>query len=1627
MQSIRVPLIFKIFLVFVIMMYATVGSIGSSSAYAKEKKYENNPTSIQAARQGDGTLVGNHTYSDIYASVIFSKSSKQGKGSATDETTSYDEMMQYPTANVSDEDPSKQDIERHAVYGHLTSPMGDEPHKQAGVQFTNIAKTLYHYDWLVPAPKSNNNDNVVSTFFKALFGDEQSKSKSVLKMLSDTGSKAASAYDIFHNLIDKFEDLSVSINIPKLFESALGHGDSKGFTNTLNNSLTAALNSMGMTNGAIKTLQYMIYSVIIFLFIVTIIWAMRNKNAKQGSIDVLKRRAIPILVIIMTIPISKMGMNVMDEISDSFDNATKSSPNDFNSHYVVDTLNWAATTNLNIGLINPSSNVSSTAVDKSMNSFKPTPDRVSHLMTKVNSNAIEAKLGEKDLTAKKLMKDISDQKVIDVNSYLTSISTSGRSQSIAASYVPMFKGEKVKRANNGNSEVDSYQVPDDAKDPMFFFPSQDANQKMMGEKDDTFQKNVNKFKNGVDNKDDDKKGEIDISHDYQYRDSTGNYASGDDAKAARKKLEEENGYPVKWIRITDRVMPFSENSKYSYINLKKQDPTGYIYGAGLSGNANDSTTAVENYTDGPDNNQKVDFVTGEKYKQVNNKEDGDNKNNDDDDGDGKEKPAAKKSDFERDAKINSLRIALMNRYAGITSASGSNTKSLSTQSVTFLLQTLNTKKGLQYEGQNAVPTSAGAKKNSGKNGNGFVRYTIPNTGLTDLAGKIGSMNIVWMTSAIVAAVTFLYLLRAPIFGSIIKMFKSYLAALFTGSLAGLLTYLTFYAVIRASFMFAKTAVLLGSMIASSIVDGLGQVNKLLSIAKFIPGASGSVIFVSIIFALALCWPITQFTIGGKSKRTSIIGIVVLLPYIIGEALEEWFNTLQERVTGKRSSGKGLVSGRMRGISPKESAQHMGRTGAKIAGGAAMIGTGVGGLAAGTAGGLARKSLTSGHALGKARSFLSGGDGKFASAINGENSSQQGIPSRPKDGMSTNGASRVENSRGLSNYPFTADAAKNMQGSYDDSNLNENATQNQDSQSNEQNNEDNKNRNEQAGQVANDTTKPNNEAVRDRDDAEEKANRQLNDSNNNVVKEPNQSEDEDNNNDEVKDKENNKSVVVPNNGTKEDSKQERNPDNIDGRNKEKENDTNDEDMKDEENNKFVAIPNNGTKEDSKQERNPDNIEGRDKEKENDTNDEDMKDEDDQKVAARGRNTTKDNPDETTDNDGNIEKHAQGDQHVNHNETTHVYGDNHTQNTGETHNHGKGSQNGQDVKDMTVDNQDTNQQDTKDQDVKDSKVGKSEMSQAAVVKSGRGVSANHDDQNVKQNADAQKLNVDDVNAKKANINDTASDKAMTDTNKVKDQDTDNQETNKQDTNDEKVKRNQTDQNAVNKSQQRSSNIKDQGVITQNAHDMKSNNVSAQKDNGHYTPRQERAAQAKKSYEKVIEKNNKYVEKRENRIKEAKQELQHRQNNPNTVKFDKFDGKSTDDIKNEIRNLNNNIARAKDNNNKAMNGIQKQERIINNQTKTIKEKATNTINKVKETNTYKQSEKVAKGTGQMAGGLKDLIKGESSSNKPKASNNNGASLAQQNRQQAEQRRNEMRQDQQLKEMKRLNQNLANQNSKK
>ena len=142
-----------------------------------------------------------------------------------------------------------------------------------------MIKTLYYYDWLVPAPKDNEKDGPISTFWKAIVKqDNQAQTKLTMSKLLETASMGAATYDTFNWLIDKFEDVSVSLNIPQLFKSATSDGsDGKSkFTNFVSDSISKTLNAMGLDSKAIKVLQYTMYGIIIFMFILTLIWAMRN-------------------------------------------------------------------------------------------------------------------------------------------------------------------------------------------------------------------------------------------------------------------------------------------------------------------------------------------------------------------------------------------------------------------------------------------------------------------------------------------------------------------------------------------------------------------------------------------------------------------------------------------------------------------------------------------------------------------------------------------------------------------------------------------------------------------------------------------------------------------------------------------------------------------------------------------------------------------------------------------------------------------------------------------------------------------------------------------------------------------------------------------------------------------------------------------------------------------------------------------------------------------------------------------------------------------------------------------------------------------------------------------------------
>lgn len=1050
LSSKGIPKVFKLLLATLIVVAGMFGplakAVNSSNniAYAKDNDagdYESGNNSISPSKvQDHNSLSGKHTYSDIYASIIFSLNKPTGH--ASDASISYDDIKKYPTVSDSQDEHT---AEKEAVYGHMPSNQGGitiggskgESNKTAGKQFVNIVKTLYHYDYLVPAPKDSNKENSISTFLKAvILDDSKSKTKLTMSKLLDTASIGAGTYDMFIGIINKLEKFTISLNIPELFKLPIEKGttDSAKYNNDnnfINNSINKTLNSMGFDAKAVKTLQYLFYSVIIIMFISTLIWAFRNNQAKNNSMQVLKRRAIPIFVIIMTIPITIMLHKVMDEIGGSVTNAVDNNPNQFNSHYVVDTLEWAATSNLNLGLIRPGAGISDKEDIPYMKRYEPTPSRINKMMNNVNTNAVQAGITDRGKTAKSLIGEISSQKAIDVNNYLNAISKEAKSQYIAASYIPDTSGQKIERGigfdsgaidpkKDGGSNY-TFTVPKDAKAPMFFFKNENYDKK--------FSKAIkdNMSKNGA-------------NGDYSFHKENGSVA-----KKARNSAMSDNGYPIKWVRVTDNILPFSENGPVNYINIKQTQPEGYIYGAGLSGSANDQNTQIGNYIDSVNNDQKINFITGDKisgdaskvYKDIGSDKDDKDKNS----------TIVTSKDYVRDARINSLRIALMNRYGGITTSSaGGNTQSLSTQSVVFLLQTTNNgKNGLMYQGQNAIPTDQGAKKNSGKNGNGFVRYTIPNKSYSDLLSKAGAINIVWITSGVVAVITLLYLLRAPIFGAIAKMFKGFLSALFMGRLAGLLTYCAFYVALRASFIFAKSAIVMGTTISTSIVSGFDQLNAIFGVLQVISGGASA--YAVMAFALVLCailiWPVAELQIGNKPKRVSVIGIIVMLPYIVAESLEETFNTLQSRITGKSTRG-GIMQGRMRKVGFKETAGNMAKNTAKVGAGAALLAS-TGGASAGV--GMGLRSTLGGAAkmgLGKFGEMI-GGASEGKSTLNNLTMGKDG-KMYDKDGneqqltrsqkLLQSGRSQFDEGR----YKMRSKFSKNDPNEFeDDINLNENSS------------------------------------------------------------------------------------------------------------------------------------------------------------------------------------------------------------------------------------------------------------------------------------------------------------------------------------------------------------------------------------------------------------------------------------------------------------------------------------------------------------------------------------------------------------------------------------------------------------
>ena len=263
-------------------------------------------------------------------------------------------------------------------------------------------------------------------------------------------------------------------------------------------------------------------------------------------------------------------------------------------------------------------------------------------------------------------------------------------------------------------------------------------------------------------------------------------------------------------------------------------------------------------------------------------------------------------------------IALYNQYAGVAKITPGGDPSLSTQTVAFLLQSEYSNGSLTYRGYNTIASKTGETKNTGVNGNAFVRYTIPNSGDTDLISKVFSLLTLWMCSAVVAVYALIWVLKGPIISTLLITGKSFLKAAVTGDITAAIKFVAGDAAIKFSATFAAVGTYMTLGIMGGIINAIqglptsyvnnNWVAKIPIVGDFISSVSALIggMFICTLLTLALVWPIMRLNLGGRGKGkkplyAGFLGIFIMIPYILFEALDEYLEIIYQRVYGKSRS------------------------------------------------------------------------------------------------------------------------------------------------------------------------------------------------------------------------------------------------------------------------------------------------------------------------------------------------------------------------------------------------------------------------------------------------------------------------------------------------------------------------------------------------------------------------------------------------------------------------------------------------------------------------------------------------------------------------------------------------------
>lgn len=310
-------------------------------------------------------------------------------------------------------------------------------------------------------------------------------------------------------------------------------------------------------------------------------------------------------------------------------------------------------------------------------------------------------------------------------------------------------------------------------------------------------------------------------------------------------------------------------------------------------------------------------------------------------------------------------VANMVARAYINANAGDNGNNFTNQSMVFLLQSkanFNDKKelvSLTYKAANNGGTPGSESASTGTNTYKFARYVIPRANKDDqsyLVGAYAKLNVTWVAAGWAALLGLLSLVTGVLISSIVKVFKGYIRAQFTGDFFGLLDMSIYLVGATGSFMMFAISVILGSIIVSfftsfiailttGLTGAASGVQSSVANIPFLSWAANGVstimttilmAFLSLISVAILTYPIMKISVGGGESRTcNIVDLMITVPLSVAAMISDWLNAKKALFYGSDSGMPKMGESALGGGLQKDS----------------MLGKVVGGAATGAVAGL----------------------------------------------------------------------------------------------------------------------------------------------------------------------------------------------------------------------------------------------------------------------------------------------------------------------------------------------------------------------------------------------------------------------------------------------------------------------------------------------------------------------------------------------------------------------------------------------------------------------------------------------------------------------------------------------------